>query len=46
MLHRRGIGSGLGAVVRLGDRLVQVPEGAGKCLVVTRFWPAARSPGP
>lgn len=37
MLHRRGIGSGLGAVVRLGDRLLQVPQGTGKCLVVTRF---------
>jgi anti-sigma regulatory factor (Ser/Thr protein kinase) len=37
MLHRRGIGSGLGAVVRLGDRLLQVPRGAGKCLIVTRF---------
>ena len=37
MLTRRGIGSGLGAVVRLGDRLLQVPHGTGKCLVVTRF---------
>ncbi len=37
MLHRRGIGSGLGAIVRLGDRLLQVPRGTGKCLVVTRF---------
>ena len=37
MLHRRGIGSGLGAVARLGDRLLQVPQGDGKCLVVTRF---------
>ena len=37
MLRRRGIGSGLGAVVRLGDRLEQLPQGAGKCLVVTRF---------
>jgi anti-sigma regulatory factor (Ser/Thr protein kinase) len=37
MLRRRGIGSGLGAVVRLGDRLEQLPEGTGKCLVVTRF---------
>lgn len=37
MLKRRGIGSGLGAVVRLGDRLQQLPQGTGKCLVVTRF---------
>lgn len=37
MLHRRGIGSGLGAVARLGDRLLQVPQGQGKCLIVTRF---------
>ena len=37
MLRRRGIGSGLGAVARLGDRLLQRPEGAGKCLIVTRF---------
>ncbi len=37
MMRRRGIGSGLGAVARLGDRLLQVPRGAGKCLVVTRF---------
>jgi len=37
MLTRRGIGSGLGAVVRLGDRLHQEPRGTGKCLVVTRF---------
>jgi serine/threonine-protein kinase RsbT len=37
MLTRRGIGSGLGAVARLGDRLLQVPRGTGKCLVVTRF---------
>lgn len=37
MLHRRGIGSGLGAVARLGDRLVQEPVGDGKCLVVTRY---------
>ena len=37
MLRRRGIGSGLGAVARLGDRLLQRPDGAGKCLSVTRF---------
>lgn len=41
MLRRRGIGSGLGAVVRLGDSLVQLPvqlaHGTGKCLVVTRY---------
>lgn len=37
MHTRRGIGSGLGAVARLGDRFEQLPEGAGKCLVVTRF---------
>ncbi len=37
MHNRRGIGSGLGAVVRLGDRLEQLACGAGKCLVVTRF---------
>jgi serine/threonine-protein kinase RsbT len=37
MMRRRGIGSGLGAVARLGDRLLQLPEGTGKCLVVTRF---------
>lgn len=38
MLHRRGIGSGLGAVARLGDRLVQEPHASGgKCLVVTRY---------
>lgn len=37
MLHRRGIGSGLGAVARLGDRLVQEPAEPGKCLVVTRY---------
>lgn len=37
MMRRRGIGSGLGAVARLGDGLVQLPEGAGKCLMVTRF---------
>lgn len=37
MLRRRGIGSGLGAVARLGDRFVQEPAPAGKCLVVTRY---------
>jgi anti-sigma regulatory factor (Ser/Thr protein kinase) len=37
MLHRRGIGSGLGAVARLGDRVVQEPSDPGKCLVVTRY---------
>lgn len=37
MLKRRGIGSGLGAVARLGDRLVQEPRPPGKCLIVTRF---------
>lgn len=37
MLTRRGIGSGLGAVARLGDRLEQLPRETGKCLVVTRF---------
>lgn len=37
MHTRRGIGSGLGAVARLSDRLEQQPWGAGKCLVVTRF---------
>jgi serine/threonine-protein kinase RsbT len=37
MLHRRGIGSGLGAVARLGDRFVQEPADPGKCLVVTRW---------
>jgi len=40
MLHRRGIGSGLGAVARLGDSFVQEPAATGKtgkCLVVTRF---------
>ena len=37
MLTRRGIGSGLGAVARLGDRLQQEARATGKCLVVTRF---------
>ncbi len=37
MLRRRGIGSGLGAVVRLGDRLLQEVRDQGKCLIVTRF---------
>jgi len=37
MLTRRGIGSGLGAVARLGDRLRQEARATGKCLVVTRF---------
>lgn len=37
MLHRRGIGAGLGAVARLGDRLVQEPAAQGKCMVVTRY---------
>ena len=46
MLRRRGIGSGLGAVVRLGDGLVQLPEGPGKSLVVTRFRVRPRRPGP
>jgi anti-sigma regulatory factor (Ser/Thr protein kinase) len=49
MLRRRGIGSGLGAVVRLGDSLVQLAAGAGKpgkCLVVTRFRVRPRRPGP
>lgn len=46
MLHRRGIGSGLGAVARLGDRLLQIPEGTGKCLVVTRFLARPLRPPP
>jgi len=46
MLSRRGIGSGLGAVVRLGDGLVQLPNGAGKCLLVTRFLVRPRRPAP
>lgn len=45
MLHRRGIGSGLGAVVRLGDGLAQLPNGPGKCLVVTRYRVRPRRPG-
>lgn len=45
MLARRGIGSGLGAVARLGDGLVQLPDGAGKCLLVTRFLVRPRRPG-
>jgi len=45
MLHRRGIGSGLGAVARLGDSLMQLPDGPGKCLVVTRFRVRPRRPG-
>lgn len=48
MMRRRGIGSGLGAVVRLGDGLIQLPEGpgkCGKCLVVTRFRVRPRRPG-
>jgi len=45
MLHRRGIGSGLGAVARLGDSLMQLPDGPGKCLVVTRYRVRPRRPG-
>lgn len=45
MLRRRGIGSGLGAVARLGDCLVQRPDGPGKCLVVTRYRVRPRRPG-
>lgn len=47
MLRRRGIGSGLGAVARLGDGLVQraQADGPGKCLVVTRYRVRPRRPG-
>lgn len=45
MLRRRGIGSGLGAVARLGDSLLQLPDGPGKCLVVTRYRVRPRRPG-
>jgi serine/threonine-protein kinase RsbT len=36
-LHRRGLGSGLGAALRLSDRLVQEPLAKGKRIVATRF---------
>lgn len=45
MLRRRGIGSGLGAVARLGDSFSQQPDGPGKCLVVTRYRVRPRRPG-
>ena len=36
-LRRRGLGSGLGAALRLSDRLVQEPLPKGKRIVATRF---------
>lgn len=36
-LQRRGLGSGLGAVARLSDRLVQEPRTRGKRIAATRF---------
>lgn len=36
-IHRRGLGSGLGAVARLSDRLVQEPLPRGKRITATRF---------
>lgn len=36
-LRRRGLGSGLGAALRLSDRLVQEPLARGKRIVATRY---------
>lgn len=36
-LRRRGLGSGLGAALRLSDRLVQEPLARGKQIVATRY---------
>ena len=44
MLRRRGIGCGLGAVARLGDRLLQELSDPGKVLVVTRYRVRPRPP--
>lgn len=45
-LRRRGLGSGLGAVARLSDRLVQEPLAKGKRIVATRFLARPRPGAP
>jgi anti-sigma regulatory factor (Ser/Thr protein kinase) len=37
LLGRRGIGAGLGAVLRFSDRVVYEPTSNGKCIIAERF---------
>lgn len=41
---RRGIGAGLGAIVRLTDTVEMVPDGTGKRLLATRYVRGLRRP--